>query len=227
MRILIIEDEFNLADAICSRLEKEKYNCDIACDGKQGLDYALSNAYDLIVLDIMLPSMNGVDILKQLREENVESKVIMLTAKTMLDDKLECFSLGADDYLTKPFHMDELIARVNIKLRKDIKDDSIIEIGNTKLNIKTSTLSTDKESIDIVGKEFQLLEYLMKNNGQVISKDMIINKIWGIDNEYESNNLEVYLTFIRRKLKLIESNINIKAIRGLGYKIEVKDGKTT
>ena len=171
--------------------------------------------------------MNGVDILKQLREENVESKVIMLTAKTMLDDKLECFSLGADDYLTKPFHMDELIARVNIKLRKDIKDDSIIEIGNTKLNIKTSTLSTDKESIDIVGKEFQLLEYLMKNNGQVISKDMIINKIWGIDNEYESNNLEVYLTFIRRKLKLIESNINIKAIRGLGYKIEVKDGKTT
>ena len=225
MRILIIEDEFNLADAICSRLEKE--NCDIACDGKQGLDYALSNAYDLIVLDIMLPSMNGVDILKQLREENVESKVIMLTAKTMLDDKLECFSLGADDYLTKPFHMDELIARVNIKLRKDIKDDSIIEIGNTKLNIKTSTLSTDKESIDIVGKEFQLLEYLMKNNGQVISKDMIINKIWGIDNEYESNNLEVYLTFIRRKLKLIESNINIKAIRGLGYKIEVKDGKTT
>jgi len=227
MRILIIEDEFNLADAICSRLEKEKYNCDIACDGKQGLDYALSNAYDLIVLDIMLPSMNGVDILKQLREENVESKVIMLTAKTMLDDKLECFSLGADDYLTKPFHMDELIARVNIKLRKDIKDDSIIEIGNTKLNIKTSTLSTDKDSIDIVGKEFQLLEYLMKNNGQVISKDMIINKIWGIDNEYESNNLEVYLTFIRRKLKLIESNINIKAIRGLGYKIEVKDGKTT
>ena len=227
MRILIIEDEFNLADAICSRLEKEKYNCDIACDGKQGLDYALSNAYDLIVLDIMLPSMNGVDILKQLRDENVESKVIMLTAKTMLDDKLECFSLGADDYLTKPFHMDELIARVNIKLRKDIKDDSIIEIGNTKLNIKTSTLSTDKDSIDIVGKEFQLLEYLMKNNGQVISKDMIINKIWGIDNEYESNNLEVYLTFIRRKLKLIESNINIKAIRGLGYKIEVKDGKTT
>jgi len=227
MRILIIEDEFNLADAICSRLEKEKYNCDIACDGKQGLDYALSNAYDLIVLDIMLPSMNGVDILKQLREDNVESKVIMLTAKTMLDDKLECFSLGADDYLTKPFHMDELIARVNIKLRKDIKDDSIIEIGNTKLNIKTSTLSTDKDSIDIVGKEFQLLEYLMKNNGQVISKDMIINKIWGIDNEYESNNLEVYLTFIRRKLKLIESNINIKAIRGLGYKIEVKDGKTT
>ncbi len=227
MRILIIEDEFNLADAICSRLEKEKYNCDIACDGKQGLDYALSNAYDLIVLDIMLPSMNGVDILKKLKEENVESKVIMLTAKTMLDDKLECFSLGADDYLTKPFHMDELIARVNIKLRKDIKDDSIIEIGNTKLNIKTSTLSTDKDSIDIVGKEFQLLEYLMKNNGQVISKDMIINKIWGIDNEYESNNLEVYLTFIRRKLKLIESNINIKAIRGLGYKIEVKDGKTT
>jgi DNA-binding response OmpR family regulator len=227
MRILIIEDEFNLADAICSRLEKEKYNCDIACDGAQGLDYALTNAYDLIILDIMLPTMNGVDILKQLKDEGIESKVIMLTAKTMIDDKLECFSLGADDYLTKPFHMDELIARVNIKLRKEVKDESIIEIGNTKLNIKTSTLSTDKDSIDIVGKEFQLLEYLMKNNGQVISKDMIINKIWGIDNEYESNNLEVYLTFIRRKLKLIESNVNIKAIRGLGYKIEVKDGKTT
>ena len=227
MRILIIEDEFNLADAICSRLEKEKYNCDIACDGAQGLDYALTNAYDLIILDIMLPTMNGVDILKQLKDESIESKVIMLTAKTMIDDKLECFSLGADDYLTKPFHMDELIARVNIKLRKEVKDESIIEISNTKLNIKTSTLSTDKDSIDIVGKEFQLLEYLMKNNGQVISKDMIINKIWGIDNEYESNNLEVYLTFIRRKLKLIESNVNIKAIRGLGYKIEVKDGKTT
>ena len=123
MRILIIEDEFNLADAICSRLEKEKYNCDIACDGAQGLDYALTNAYDLIILDIMLPTMNGVDILKQLKDESIESKVIMLTAKTMIDDKLECFSLGADDYLTKPFHMDELIARVNIKLRKEVKDE--------------------------------------------------------------------------------------------------------
>ncbi len=227
MRVLIVEDEFNLADAICSRLEKEKYNCDIACDGAQGLDYALSNAYDLIILDIMLPTMNGVDILKKLKEENIESKIIMLTAKTMLDDKLECFSLGADDYLTKPFHMDELIARVNIKLRKAVKDDNIVEIGNTKLDIKKSTISTDKDSIDIVGKEFLLLEYMMQNQGQVLSKDMIINKIWGIDNEYESNNLEVYLTFIRRKLKLIESNINIKAIRGLGYKIEVKDEKAS
>lgn len=227
MRILIIEDEFNLADAICSRLEQEKYNCDIACDGAQGLDYALSNAYDLIILDIMLPSLNGVEILRRLKEENIESKVIMLTAKTMLDDKLECFSYGADDYLTKPFHMDELIARVNIKLRKVVKDESTIQVGNTKLNIKTSTLSTSTDTIDIVGKEFLLLEYLMKNEKQVISKEMIINKIWGIDSEYESNNLEVYLTFIRRKLKLIDSNINIKAIRGLGYKIEVKNEKTS
>ena len=217
MRILIIEDEFNLADAICSRLEQEKYNCDIACDG----------AHDLIVLDIMLPSLNGVEILKKLKEENIESKVIMLTAKTMLDDKLECFSYGADDYLTKPFHMDELIARVNIKLRKAVKDDSTIQIGNTKLNIKTSTISTETDSIDIVGKEFLLLEYLMKNEKQILSKEMIINKIWGIDSEYESNNLEVYLTFIRRKLKLIDSNMNIKAIRGLGYKIEVKNEKTS
>lgn len=223
MRILIIEDEFSLADLIKERLEKEKYSVDISIDGEEGLYNALSNIYDLIILDVMLPKVDGFTILKKIRENDITSKVIMLTAKSMLDDKLMGLNNGANDYLTKPFHMEELVARVNILLRNEnnlIKD--YIEVGDLRLNFKTSSLICTKtnERIDIVCKEFQLLEYLMNNKNQIISKEQIYDKVWGIDNEIESNNLEAYLSFIRKKLKIIGSNINIKSIRGLGYILE-------
>lgn len=224
MRILIVEDEFSLADLVKERLEKEKYIVDITTNGEDGLFNALSGIYDLIILDVMLPKVDGFTILKKIKENNINTKVIMLTAKSMLDDKLNGLKNGANDYVTKPFHIEELTARVNVLLRNDqniIKD--YIEVGDLRLNIKSSNLlcTTTNESIDIVCKEFLLLEYLMNNKNQIISKEQIYDKVWGIDNEIESNNLEAYLSFIRKKLKIIGSNINIKSVRGLGYKLEV------
>ena len=224
MRILIIEDEYTLADIISSRLKKEKYIVDISTDGEEGLYNALSNIYDLIILDVMLPKVNGFEILKEIRSNNISSKVIMLTAKSELDDKLYGFDNGSDDYLTKPFHMEELIARINVQLRKtNISNKNILEYGDLELDLKNSKLicKTNKESIELVCKEFQLVEYFISNSNQVISKDQIYDKIWGIDNVLESNNLEVYLSFIRKKLKSIGSNVNIKSLRGLGYKMVI------
>ena len=225
MRILIIEDEWKIADVIASRLKKEQYVVDVFGDGEQGLDNALTNIYDLIILDVMLPKVNGFEILEEIRKEKVEAKVIMLTAKSMLEDKLTGFHTGANDYVTKPFHIDELVARVNAQLRTNhvqlVQDD--IQVGDLNLNIKTTTLSctTTGEAIEIVCNEFLLLEYLMRNANQIISKEQIYDKVWGLENEIESNNLEAYISFIRRKLKIIGSEVQIKAVRGLGYKLEV------
>lgn len=224
MRILIIEDEIKLAEAIAFRLKKEHYIVDISCDGENGLDNAMSNIYDLIILDVMLPKMNGFDILKEIKNNNLETKIIMLTAKAMLEDKLKGFNYGANDYITKPFHMDELIARVNAQLRNDNKNSKkYLEFGDLVLNIDNSNLLCKKtnESIDVIGKEYLLLEYFMNNPNQIISREQIYNKIWGFDNNSESNNLEAYLSFIRKKLRIIGSEVNIRAIRGLGYKLEV------
>lgn len=222
-----MEDEFNLADIISNRLKKEKYDIDIERDGEDGLYKALSGAYNLIILDVMLPHMDGFEILRNIRDENIDTKVIMLTAKSELEDKLAGFTRGADDYITKPFHVEELVARVNVQLRKDsskkIKD--YIEAYDLRLNLKTSNLQCTKtsESIDVGRKEFLILEYLMQNKDIIISKDQIYDKIWGIDNISESNNLEAYLSFIRKKLKAIGSRILIRAIRGMGYRLEVDD----
>lgn len=229
LRILIVEDEYNLADVICSRLIKEKYVVDIASNGEEGSYMALMNIYDLIVLDVMLPFKNGYEILKEIRENNINSKVIMLTAKSMLEDKLQGFDYGANDYLTKPFHMEELIARVNAQLRSDFQNINreYLEVADLKLDIKTSILHciTTNESVNLICKEFLLLEYFMNNYNQIISKEQIYDKVWGIDNEIDSNNLEAYLSFIRKKLKLIGSKVNIKAVRGLGYKMGVLNEK--
>ena len=193
MRILIVEDEFNLADVVASRLRKEKYSVDISTNGEDGLDNALTNIYDLIILDVMLPKLNG-------------------------------FEEGANDYVTKPFHIEELVARVNVWLRSSnpsMKKD-YIEAGDLKLNKSNSNLecTSTNEKIDIILKEFLLLEYLMQNPNQILSREQIYEKVWGMDSEAESNNLEAYLSFIRRKLKAIGSKANIKAIRGVGYRLE-------
>ena len=227
MRILIIEDEFKLADVIASRLKKEKYVVDISCDGEEGLDNSLTNIYDLIILDVMLPKVNGFEILNEIRKNDIKSKVIMLTAKSLIEDKLNGLENGANDYITKPFHIEELVARVNLQLRnennKKIKD--YLEVGDLKLNLKSANLvcSTTNESIDIVGKEFLLLECFMQNPDQIISKEILYEKVWGFDNDAESNNLEAYLSFVRKKIKIIGSEVQINAKRGLGYKLEVKN----
>lgn len=214
MRILIVEDEFKLADILSSRLKKEKYAVDIVCDGEDGLASIMTNIYDLIILDIMLPKMNGFDILNQIRKEGIESKVIILTAKNLLEDKLTGFEGGANDYLTKPFHIEELIARVNVWLRNKngVKIKDYLEVGDLKLNIKTTNLlcTTTNDSIDIVCKEFLLLEYFMQNPEQIISREKLYEKVWGFESDAESNNLEAYLSFVRKKIKIIGSKMQIK-----------------
>ena len=228
MKILIIEDEYNLADAIASMLKSKKYSVEIKTDGEEGLDEALTDIYDLIILDVMLPHKNGFEILKELKEEKISSKVLMLTAKNTIDDKMVGFNNGADDYLTKPFHMDELVARVNVQLRKNsVISNDIVELGDIVLNIKSMELCNKSENhkVKIIGKEFQLLELLMNNPNRVIEKEQLFTKIWGYDTECDINTLEAYISFIRKKLKLIRSKINLRAIRNMGYILEVNDEK--
>ena len=228
MRILIVEDEESLADLVATRLKKEKYIVDISNDGEEGLYNALEDVYDLILLDIMLPNVNGIDILKQIRENNIKAKVIMLTAKGELEDKLLGFSEGANDYIAKPFHIDELVARVNAQLRIDTVVNNTIEFGDLTLDLKSSEIinKNNNEKINIINKEFQLLEYFINNPNQVLSKEMIYDKVWGMDNDSISNNLEAYLSFIRKKLKNINSNVSIKSLRNIGYKMEYNDEGT-
>ena len=227
MNILIIEDEKMLADVIRVSLENNNYQVEIEGNGEEGYYKALSDTYDLIILDVMLPDMDGFTILKKLREDKINTKIIMLTAKSTLDDKLEGLENGANDYITKPFHIEELIARVNIQLKgsssKTNKD--ILSYEDIELNLKTSYLSciNNNNKVLLVNKELLLLEYLIVNKDLILSKNQIYNKIWGLDSEIESNNLEVYLSFIRKKLKAIDSKVNIKSLRNMGYKLEYKD----
>lgn len=229
MRILIIEDEYNLADAISSMLKSKKYSVEIRTDGEEGLEEALTDIYDLIILDVMLPHKNGFEILKELREEKINAKILMLTAKNTIDDKMVGFNNGADDYLTKPFHMEELMARVNVQLRKNNNmDNDLLELGDIVLNIKSMELSNKNENhkVKIIGKEFQLLELLINNANRVMEKEQLFVKIWGYDTECDINTLEAYISFIRKKLKLVKSEINLKAIRNMGYVLEVNNEKT-
>ena len=206
---------------IKERLEKEKLTVDIVEDGEEGYYYASTNTYDLIILDVMLPNMSGFQVLNKLRTDNINSKIIMLTARSTIEDKLNRLENGADDYLTKPFHMDELVARVNIQLKRNGNKNNL-SFGDLVLNTTTLKVTCAKtnEVVELIKKEFQLLEYFINNPNQVLSKEQIYDRVWGIENEIESNNLEAYLSFIRRKLRVIESKVVIKSVRGIGYKIE-------
>ena len=227
MNILIIEDEFNLADAVASMLKSQKYLVNICTDGITGEDEALTGMYDLIILDVMLPHKNGFDILKSIKLNKIKSKVIMLTAKSNIGDKLEGFNDGANDYLTKPFHMEELLARVNVQLRRNDNGTNLIEYGDISLNLEKLILKNNKtnDEINIIGKEFNLLELLINNSNNIISKEQIFNKIWGYDSDSDINSLEVYMSFLRKKLKLINSKVKIKVIRNMGYKLELQNEK--
>ena len=225
MRILIVEDEVSLAELVSERLIKERYTVDVSHDGEDGLYNALTGIYDLILLDIMLPKKDGIEILRELRAEGVTSKVIMLTAKGELEDKLIGFGEGANDYVPKPFHIDELVARINAQLRvASVKKEELI-YGNTLLDYKTPAVCNKDtgESIKINNKEFQLLEYFMMNHSQVLSKEMIYDRVWGMENDSMSNNLEAYVSFVRKKLKLLDSKVSIKAVRNMGYKMEMNE----
>ena len=227
MNILIIEDEYSLADAVAETLKKEKFNVCIKTNGEDGEDEALTENYDLILLDVMLPKKNGFDILRYLKQEKIKTPIIMLTAKAEIDDKLNGLEHGADDYITKPFSMRELMARIKAVLKRtnNIEDTNLLEFEDLTLDFKNAKLKCKDNEIQISGKELELLEQLLLNKNQILSRENLLERIWGYDTDSEYNNVEVYITFIRRKLKLIESKVNIKAVRGIGYKLEVKDDK--
>lgn len=224
MKILIIEDEYSLADAISETLNKEGFLAKIVTDGEKGLEEALTNIYDIILLDIMLPNKDGFLILKELRKENVDTPIIMLTAKSEICDKLNGLENGADDYITKPFHMKELVARVKVILKRNsnLNNGDNINFGDLTLDMKTGKMQVQKNEIIINGKELELLETLLLNKNQIISREILANKIWGYDSDAEYNNVEVYVSFLRKKLRLLNSQVNIKAVRGMGYKLEVE-----
>lgn len=227
MRILIVEDEQQLSEALGAILEKHNYTVDRVFNGEDGLDYILSNIYDLVILDIMLPLMNGLDVLKKARKEGIECPIILLTAKGEVADKVAGLDCGADDYLPKPFYTEELLARIRALSRRkgEVTNDNELSFGDITLNIGTLELSTSLNSVKLTAKEFGLLELLINRKGSIINKDDIINKLWGFESEAEHNNVEVYISFLRRKLTFLKSKVTIKAIRNIGYLLEYKDGK--
>ena len=222
MKILIIEDEYSLADAISETLKKENFDVKLVSNGEEGEDEALTGIYDLILLDIMLPRKNGFEVLKTLKQEKLDTPVIILTAKSEIYDKLNGLENGADDYITKPFHIRELVARIKVILKRkaNIEDTNILEYGDLKLDLSSGQIICGNNQISINGKELDLLEILLINKNQIVNRESLADKIWGYNSDAEYNNVEVYISFLRKKLKLLNSNVNIKTIRGLGYKLE-------
>ncbi len=224
MRLLLIEDEIGLAEGIKAVLEKNNYTADMVHDGIDGLEYALSNIYDVILLDIMLPKLNGLNLLENLRKEKINTPVLLLTARSEVDDKIKGLDCGADDYLTKPFDTGELLARIRaLSRRKNTILEENLSYGDIILNRNTQELMCDSSSIKLGQKEYQLIEILLSNQNRIIPKETLIEKVWGFDDDAEYNNVEVYLSFIRKKLIYLRSNVQIKATRGVGYSLETID----
>ncbi|GAA0108061.1 MULTISPECIES: response regulator transcription factor [Clostridium] len=222
MKLLLVEDERELSEALFQILTNNKYSVDAVYDGEDGLDYALTGVYDVIVLDIMIPKLNGLSLLKQLRKSGISTPVIMLTAKSQIEDRVLGLDLGADDYLTKPFATEELLARLrSITRRKgNVVNDNILTYGDISLNLDTYDLDVNNENIRLTLKEFEIIKYFMERPKCVVSKDDLITKLWGFDSEVEYNNIEVYISFIRKKLTYLKSNVSIVTIRGVGYRME-------
>ena len=227
MRILIVEDEAQLSEALGAILEKNNYIVDRVFDGESGLDYILSDIYDGVILDIMLPKLNGIEVLKKARKEGISTPIIILTAKVEVEDRILGLDCGADDYLPKPFYVEELMARIRALTRRkgEVQSDNLLSYGDINLNIGNLELSSKENSIKLTAKESGLLELLINRKDMISNKDDIISKLWGYESEAEHNNVEVYVSFLRRKLSYLKSKVAIKAIRNLGYILEYKDGE--
>lgn len=221
MRILLVEDERPLTEVLNVLLTQQGYSVDAVYDGAAGEDCALSGIYDAVILDLMLPKKDGISVLRSLREQGCHVPVLLLTAKSEVNDKIIGLDSGADDYLTKPFATGELLARLRAITRRkgEVTSDELF-FQDTILNKSTHELSCDGNSVKLGLKEFQLLEILMDNQKQIIPKERLIEKIWGYESEAEYNAIEVYISFLRKKLAAIGSPIQIKATRGLGYSLE-------
>lgn len=222
MKILVIEDEVQLADALSELLRRNMYSVDTFYNGVDGLDNALTGLYDCIILDIMLPKMNGIEVLKNLRSEKINTPVLLLTAKSEIDDKINGLDCGADDYLTKPFVTGELLARVRAMTRRkgEIIDENRVEYKGLELHRNTCSISCCGEDVKLSLKEYNVMEMLIANPRQILPKERIIEKIWGSESDVEYNNIEVYISFLRKKIAAVSAPVQIKTARGIGYFLE-------
>ena len=226
MKILVVEDERYIAEPLIAILEKNRYIVDYARDGEEGLDCALTGIYNLIILDILLPRLSGREVLKELRNKKIETPVIMLTALSEIHDKTLGLDLGADDYISKPFDSEELLARIRAVTRRKgelAPSDSSLSFQKTSLDMKNLKVRGEREETSLTLKEAQLLEFFIQNKNLVISKEKIIDKIWSFDSDAGDNHVEVYISFLRKKLIFIESDLKIVTIRGAGYKLCSED----
>lgn len=221
MRILLAEDEKEMSNALVAILKHNNYSIDAVYDGADALEYGLSANYDIIILDIMMPKMSGLQVLEQLRSKGIQTPILMLTAKSEIEDRIQGLDMGADDYLSKPFAMGELLARVRaMSRRKSDFTPNIIELGNIRLNKENYELSKESSTIRLSNKEFQMLEMLMMNPKRMISTEQFMERIWGFDAEAEINVVWAYISYLRRKLESLDANVKIKAVRGIGYTLE-------
>lgn len=224
MRVLIVEDEKRLAAALSQIMIEQKYMTDVVHDGESGLDYALAGQYDVIVLDVMLPKMSGFDIVKKMRQEKITTPVLLLTAKDEISDKVTGLDCGADDYMTKPFSPEELLARVRALSRRlgDVILDEL-NFADVILSLSNQNVTCGSKSVHLGFKEFEVLKILMASPKQIIPKEDLILKVWGAESSAEDNNVEAYISFIRKKLFYIGSKVTVGTVRKVGYRLEVDE----
>ena len=226
MRVLIVEDEVRLASSLQDLLELSGYTADISHDGESGLDNALSGIYDVILLDVMLPKLDGFNVLRRLRAEGSATPVLMLTARDQVSDKVTGLDCGADYYLTKPFEPQELLACIRALTRRqpELRETDLLTYGDLTLDKNTFTLSCGQRSVHLSRKEYDMMELLIRNRDVILTKETLLLKIWGYESDAEDNNVEVYISFLRKKLEHLRSAVKIKTIRMVGYCLEVPAG---
>lgn len=226
MRVLLVEDEKRMAQALCEILRLEKYEVDHYANGFDGLAAIESNIYDIVILDVMLPGMNGYEIVRRVRAGGITTPILMLTAKAELDDKVKGLDSGADDYLTKPFMTKELLARLRALSRRTLGTNAgLLSFGDITLDTSSLMLSctTNGQSVRLSEKEYRILGYLIANSGQILTREQLAVKIWGFESDAQYNNVEVYMSFARKKLSFVEAKTEIKAVRGIGYELRCED----
>ena len=223
MKILIIEDEKLLADSIKTMLEGRGFQVEAVYDGETGADYAELGIYDLLILDVMMPKMDGYQVARRVRSQRCGTPILMLTARSSVEDRIEGLNAGADYYLTKPFDMRELLACINAMLRRQGSQVDEMVFGNTALDLATSMLICGEKSVRLSAKEFDVMRLLLQYKGNNLSKEVILAKVWGYDSNAVENHVEVYVGFLRKKLRSIGSNVKIEALRRLGYHLEVEE----
>ncbi len=223
MKILVIEDEKLLADSLKTLLERKGFDVECVYDGEAGAEYAETGVYDLLILDVMMPKMNGYQVARSVRAKRCGTPILMLTARSGLEDRIEGLNAGADYYLTKPFDSRELLACVGALLRRQGSQVDELTLGNTALDLGTCNLMCGSRSVRLSAKEFDVMRYLFQARGSIVSKESILSRVWGFDSDAVENNVEVYIGFLRKKLKSIGSNVTIQSIRRLGYQLEVTE----